>query len=97
MTDGLNLVPRVEYRRNGKAYWYLDNLDAQPAYEVVDFSLALKSDRRWSVTAFVNNAFKEEWQSTFNNARFEGLLGGTNIFWPSPRRQFGVRLSYEFL
>ncbi len=92
----ISLMGRVEFRRTGRAFWYLDNTDAEPAYNTVDARLSLRSERRWSITAYVDNLFDEEWRVTFNNTRFEGLLGGINIAWPSPPRQIGLRLSYEF-
>lgn len=96
VANGISLMGRVEFRRTGRAFWYLDNADVEPAYNTVDARLSLRSDRRWSITAYVDNLFDEEWRVTFNNTRFEGLLGGINIAWPSPPRQIGVRLSYEF-
>lgn len=92
----LKLVARGDYRRTGRGYWYLDNVDVQKPYETANFRLSLKAPK-WTVTGYVENAFDEQWHVTFNNARFEGLLGGIDIFWPSPRRQAGIQVSYEFL
>lgn len=95
LSNALSLVTRADYQRAGTGYWYLDNGDVQKPYETANFRVSLKGDK-WTVTGYVENAFDEEWQVTFNNTRFEGLLGGINIYWPSPRRQAGIQVSYDF-
>jgi iron complex outermembrane receptor protein len=95
LAEQLALLLRADYRRVGTGYWYLDNADVEEPYEVLDLRASLRG-KQWALTAFVDNVLEEDWRVTFNNTRFEGLLGGINIHWPSPERQFGVEFSYEF-
>jgi iron complex outermembrane recepter protein len=96
ITGDLRLVLRGDYSHVGRGYWYLDNADQQEPYDIGNFRVSLRS-AKWSVTGYVENAFDEEWHVTFNNTRFEGLLGGLNMYWPSPPRQVGLQISYDFL
>ncbi len=88
-----DLVTRVDAEHRGKTYWTLDNLDTQPAYELVNLSLALENER-WAARAYVNNLFDEEYIEWYFGARFIGLPA--DIAWPSRRRQAGIEFSVSF-
>ncbi len=93
LSNGLELVSRVNAERRGRTFWTLDNVDQQDAYSLVDVSLALRSES-WEARLFANNLLDEEYIEWFFGARFIGLPA--DIAWPSAPRQVGVELSYRF-
>ena len=93
LQNSLDLVSGIDYEYRGLTYWTLDNLDKQPAYDLVNLSVALQSER-WQARLFVNNLFDEEYIEWFFGARFIGLPA--DIAWPSPPRQTGVEFSLNF-
>ena len=93
LTDSLDLISRLDYEHRDKTYWTLDNLDAQPAYDLTNLSFALESERS-TTRLYVNNLFDEEYIEWFFAARFIGLPA--DIAWPSKPRQFGLEYSIRF-
>lgn len=91
--NALDLVTRLDVEHRGKTYWTLDNLDTQAAYELVNLSVALETER-WALRAFVNNLFDEDYIEWFFGARFIGLP--VDIAWPSRPRQAGIEFSMAF-
>ncbi len=89
----LNLVSRADWEHRGKTYWTLDNLDTQDAYDLVNLSFALDTER-WEARLFVNNLLDEQYIEWFFGARFIGLPA--DIAWPSAPRQVGLELSYKY-
>jgi len=92
LSGSLDLVSRLDYEHRDKTYWTLDNLDTQPAYDLVNLSFALHKDN-WAARLFVNNLFDEKYIEWFFAARFIGLPA--DIAWPSAPRQVGVEFSYR--
>ncbi len=84
---------RLDFERRGKTYFALDNENFQEPYNIVDFRLAV-SGNTWTLTAFVDNLFNENWIEYYFSRRFIGLR--TDIAWPSPTRQFGLEAMYRF-
>ncbi len=93
LSGSLDLVTRLDAEHRGKTYWTLDNLDIQPAYDLVNLSVGLENER-WGARAYVNNLFDERYIEWFFGARFIGLPA--DIAWPSRRRQAGIELSVSF-
>ena len=91
--DRYDLVTRASVEHRGKTYWTLDNLDTQSAYNLVNLSVGLETDR-WGVRAYVDNAFDEEYIEWFFGARFIGLPA--DIAWPSKPRQAGIEFSLRY-
>ncbi len=93
LSNGLNLVSRLDYEHRDKTYWTLDNVDTQSAYDLTNLSFALESER-WSARVFANNLFDEEYIEWFFAARFIGMPA--DIAWPSRPRQVGVEFSMRY-
>ncbi|HSG96371.1 MAG TPA: TonB-dependent receptor [Woeseiaceae bacterium] len=91
--DRFDLVTRADAEHRGKTYWTLDNLDTQSAYNLVNLSVALESER-WGARLYVDNAFDEEYIEWFFGARFIGLPA--DIAWPSRPRQAGVEFTLRY-
>ncbi|MCG8370529.1 MAG: TonB-dependent receptor [Proteobacteria bacterium] len=88
-----DLVTRLDVEHRGKTYWTLDNVDTQPAYELVNLSVALETGR-WALRAFADNLLDEDYIEWFFGARFIGLPA--DIAWPSRPRQAGIEFSMAF-
>jgi iron complex outermembrane receptor protein len=93
LSNGLELVSRLDYEHRDKTYWTLDNVDTQSAYDLTNLSIALENEK-WSTRLFVNNVFDEEYIEWFFASRFIGLPA--DIAWPSPPRQVGLEFSYRY-
>ncbi|MBT8087002.1 MAG: TonB-dependent receptor [Gammaproteobacteria bacterium] len=93
LSASLDLVSRVDYEHRDKTYWTLDNVDTQPAYDLVNLNVSLE-DERWSTRLYVDNLFDEEYIEWFFAARFIGLPA--DIAWPSKPRQLGLEYSLRF-
>ena len=93
LSNGMDLVSRLDYEHRGKTYWTLDNLDTQDAYDLTNLSVALEKER-WSARLYVNNLFDEEYIEWFFARRFIGLPA--DIAWPSKPRQAGLEFSLFF-
>jgi len=89
----LDLVSRLDYEYRGKTYWTLDNEDTQSAYDLLNVSLALESER-WTARLFVNNLLDEDYIEWFFASRFIGLPA--DIAWPSRPRQVGLEFSFRY-
>ena len=72
----------------------------QEAFGVVDMSMGIveSSDRRYEVSAFIKNAFGEEYVTGIGN--FGALWGGTpvyiNVIPRAAKRYAGIRLGVNF-
>ncbi len=84
---------RLDFERRGTTYFTIDNENFQEPYNIVDYRLGVSGDK-WTVTAFVDNLFNEEWIEYYFSRRFIGLR--TDIAWPSPPRRFGLEATYRF-
>lgn len=91
--NDLRLVSRIDYEHRDKTYWTLDNRDVQEAYDLVNLSFALETER-WSTRLYVNNVFDEEYIEWFFAARFIGLPA--DIAWPSAPRQAGLEFTFRY-
>jgi iron complex outermembrane receptor protein len=93
VSNSSEVVSRLDYEHRGKTYWTLDNLDTQPAYDLVNLSFSLKK-QNWEARLFANNLFDKDYIEWFFGARFIGLPA--DIAWPSAPRQIGVEYSRRF-
>ena len=93
LRGGRALVSRIDFEHRDKTYWTLDNVDTQSAYDLVNLSVALETDR-WSARLYVDNLFDEEYIEWFFAARFIGLPA--DIAWPSRPRQAGLEFTLNY-
>jgi iron complex outermembrane receptor protein len=93
LTRTLDLKTHVDYEHRGKTWWTLDNFDWQSSYDLVNFSVALETER-WTTRLYVNNLLDEHYIEWFFAARFIGLPA--DIAWPSPPRQVGLEFSLRY-
>lgn len=93
LSSSLDLVSRLDWEHRDKTYWTLDNLDTQPAYDLVNLSFSLEREK-WAARLFVNNLLDEEYIEWFFAARFIGLPA--DIAWPSAPRQVGLEFAYRY-
>ena len=61
--SGLELVPRVEYNRQGSIWWDVANTSGtkRNPIDIVDARLTLKQGDRWQIAAFGNYIFNEKY------------------------------------
>jgi len=93
LTGEMDLVARADYKRQGKTYWALDNVDIEPAYDIVDLRLGVETDD-WRVTGYVKNAFDEDYVVQSFIKEFSGFV--TDTAWPSKPVSWGVEAAYRF-
>lgn len=95
--DGdLEMLFRADARFQAEGESALDSTITQPAYQLLDLGLTLRStdpDQRWSLGVVVSNVFDER-RYFFE---FEApSQAGTRIGFPAPPRTAVFKLSYEF-
>ncbi len=93
VTSNFDLVSRIDYRRMGKTYWALDNIDTQGSYDIVDVRAGLESDA-WRITAYARNLFNEKYTEQAFIKEFSGFV--TDTAWPSKPVSWGLEASYNF-
>lgn len=101
ISTSLEAVGRVAYTYQSKINYSLsqDPATIQPGYGLVNLSLGLRdTDRRFEVTAFVNNLFDKQYLSNINN-QFANYGNQTATLGYLPRdfrRYGGIRATYNF-
>ena len=86
LTDTLDALVRVDYRRIGRTWWEPFNTTVREPVDVVDARVGLTSGDI-SVTAFASNLFDETYNAEFSPGGF--------VFRARPRR-FGLEVGYKF-
>ncbi|MBO6609388.1 TonB-dependent receptor [Altererythrobacter sp.] len=86
ISDDIDALFRVDYRRTGKTWWEPYNTTVRNPVDLVDARVGLRFDDI-SVTAFAQNLFDEEYNAEFSPGGF--------VFKARPRR-YGVEIGYEF-
>jgi iron complex outermembrane recepter protein len=86
LTDTLDALVRVDYRRIGNTWWEPFNTTVREPVDVVDARVGLTAGDI-SVTAFASNLFDETYNAEFSPGGF--------VFRARPRR-FGVEVGYTF-
>lgn len=83
---GLGILARLDYRRTGRTWWEPQNTTSRDPIDLVNARLGVEGER-WSLTAFAENLFDEEYNAEFSPGGF--------VFKARPRR-YGAELSFRF-
>jgi iron complex outermembrane receptor protein len=86
LTDTLDGLFRVDYRRTGKTWWEPFNTTVREPVDLVDARLGVSSDS-WTMAAFASNLFNEKYNAEFSPGGF--------VFKARPRI-YGLEASYKF-
>jgi iron complex outermembrane receptor protein len=86
LTDTLDGLFRVDYRRTGKTWWEPFNTTVRAPVDLVDARLGVSSDN-WTMAAFASNLFNEKYNAEFSPGGF--------VFKARPRI-YGLEASYKF-
>lgn len=86
LTDTIDALLRVDYRRTGKTWWEPFNTTVRNPVDIVDARAGISFDGV-SITAFAANLFDETYNAEFSPGGF--------VFRARPRR-FGVEVGYKF-
>jgi iron complex outermembrane receptor protein len=78
---------RVDYRRTGRTWWEPYNTTVRDPVHLVDARIGIESDSGWSITAFANNLFDEEYNAEFSPGGF--------VFKAKPR-VYGAEVGFRF-
>jgi len=87
VSDTVDALLRVDYRRIGKTWWEPFNTTVRNPVDVVDARAGLTFGGNLSVTAFAQNLFDETYNAEFSPGGF--------VFRARPRR-YGVEFGYKF-
>ncbi len=86
LTDTLDGLFRVDYRRIGRTWWEPFNTTSRDPVDLVDARVGVSVDG-WSITAFAQNLFDETYNAEFSPGGF--------VFRAAPAR-YGAEIRYEF-
>ncbi|MBI1403305.1 MAG: TonB-dependent receptor [Porphyrobacter sp.] len=86
VSDRLDGLLRIDYRRTGKTWWEPFNTTVREPVDIVDARAGVSFDG-FSVTAFAQNLFDETYNAEFSPGGF--------VFRARPRR-YGVEFGYKF-
>ncbi len=86
LTDTLDGLFRVDYRRTGKTWWEPFNTTVREPVDLVDARIGVSSDS-WTMAAFASNLFNEKYNAEFSPGGF--------VFKARPRI-YGLEASYKF-
>ena len=86
LTDTVDALLRVDYRRTGKTWWEPFNTTVRQPVDIVDARAGVSFDGV-SITAFAANLFDETYNAEFSPGGF--------VFRARPRR-YGVEIGYKF-
>lgn len=86
ISDRVDGLLRVDYRRTGKTWWEPYNTTVRDPVDLVDARAGVRVDG-WSLTAFAQNLFDEEYNAEFSPGGF--------VFKGRPQR-YGIEVGYEF-
>ena len=86
LSDGLDGLFRVDYRRTGRTWWEPYNTTSRNPVDLVDARLGVSGDN-WSLTGFASNLFNEKYNAEFSPGGF--------VFKARPRI-YGVEATYSF-
>ncbi len=87
------LVARVDYRRQGKRYWHVDNVDFRDPVDLLNLRLSVHW-KGWSASAFVDNATDEQYSLELLASEFSGLA--YDIRFPALPRTYGLEIHASF-
>lgn len=87
ISDSLDGLLRIDYRRTGKTWWEPFNTTVRNPVDIVDARAGVTMDNGLSVTAFASNLFNEIYNAEFSPGGF--------VFRARPRR-YGVEFGFKF-
>ncbi|MFO6446071.1 TonB-dependent receptor [Erythrobacter sp. NE805] len=87
ISDSLDALLRIDYRRIGKTWWEPFNTTVRNPVDLVDARAGVTLENGVSLTAFAENLFDETYNAEFSPGGF--------VFRARPRR-YGVEVSYKF-
>lgn len=95
LAAGLKATARADLEHRSKRYWQADNVDVQPAIDLLNlrFSLAGAADR-WSLSLWGKNLTDEAYYTDVNAPRFSGLP--YTIGWRAQGRTYGIDARLRF-
>ncbi|MXO87859.1 TonB-dependent receptor [Altererythrobacter aestuarii] len=86
LTDNLDLLMRVDYRRTGRTWWDVPNSTVRNPVNLVNARVGVENDS-WGLYAFASNLFNEEYNAEFSPGGF--------VFKARPRI-YGAEASFRF-
>ena len=87
ISDSLDGLLRIDYRRTGKTWWEPFNTTVRNPVDIVDARAGVTMGNGLSVTAFASNLFNEIYNAEFSPGGF--------VFRARPRR-YGVEIGFKF-
>lgn len=87
ISDTLDGLLRIDYRRTGKTWWEPFNTTVRNPVDIVDARAGVTMDNGVSITAFASNLFNEIYNAEFSPGGF--------VFRARPRR-YGVEIGFKF-
>ncbi|KPF64693.1 TonB-dependent receptor [Porphyrobacter sp. AAP60] len=87
ISDTLDGLLRIDYRRTGKTWWEPFNTTVRDPIDIVDARAGVKLENGVSITAFASNLFNEIYNAEFSPGGF--------VFRARPRR-YGVEVGFRF-
>ena len=87
ISDSLDGLLRIDYRRTGKTWWEPFNTTVRNPVDIVDARAGVTMDNGLSITAFASNLFNEIYNAEFSPGGF--------VFRARPRR-YGVEIGFKF-
>jgi iron complex outermembrane receptor protein len=87
LTDTVDGLLRVDYRRTGKTWWEPFNTTVRNPVDIVDVRAGVTLQNGVSVTGFASNLFNEIYNAEFSPGGF--------VFRARPRR-YGLEVGYKF-
>ncbi len=87
ISDTLDGLLRVDYRRTGKTWWEPFNTTVRDPIDIVDARAGVKLENGVSITGFASNLFNEIYNAEFSPGGF--------VFRARPRR-YGVEVGFRF-
>ena len=95
LAGGARLTARADLEHRSKRYWQADNVDIQPALDLLNLRLAYAgAGDRWQVALWGKNVTNESYYTDVNAPRFSGLP--YTIGWRNQPRTVGVDAKLRF-
>lgn len=95
LAAGARLTARADLEHRSRRYWQADNVDVQPALDLVNLRLAYNAPGdRWSTALWAKNLTNEAYYTDVNAPRFSGLP--YTIGWRAQPRTVGIDARFRF-
>ena len=94
ITGDLNFIGRVDFAYRDNQNWWLGGLFEADSVSLVNVHAFLEWGANWTMTAWSENLFNEEYFQEFQSS---GQIGFPEDFqYQAAERRYGVRLTYRF-